>query len=362
MTSTENTTATQGMLSKIRAMLDTAESLRKQAAEHSGCATCDQGKTDHRTDLNAAADTYEAKAHALRDKYAVEEEALIAKEPTSVLPVYEEIVVVARGSKFQQEYVNMFHYVAKHAGLRQVFEWKHVPGEGYAVTACVVGYESDIRYAELLYTNARLVFSEKLEPRVNPALSEQVNVYRLRGAGIERVRVADMMWGSRDKANLGKVGRLYKAECKARGEEALLSGRGVTGAVYREQYATEFVWTLDRRLRRAQDAAGQFGGGLVLHGRSERVDAAFYERYPHLRPKPAIEQATEQECERCKAAKAKRGADATCKDHKPWKPTAADIRRSERYYSPAAVRGRSAGATAAAHVELNRTGRNGLEG
>lgn len=342
MTSTENTTATQGMLSKIRGLLDTAESLRQQGNE-------------------AAADTYEAKAKALRDKYAVEEEALIAKEPTSVLPVYEEIVVATRGTAWQQEYVNMFHYVAQHCGLRKVYDWKH-NGQGYVVTACVVGYESDIRYAELLYTNARLVFAEKLEPKVNPALSEQVNVYRLRGAGIERVRVADMMWGNRDKPNLSKVGRLYKAECKARGEEALLSGRGVTGAVYREQYATEFVWTLDRRLRRAQDAAGQYGGGLVLHGRAERVDEAFYERYPHLRPKPAIEQATEQECERCKAAKAKRGADATCKDHKPWKPTKADIARSERYHSPAAVRGRQAGATAAAHVELNRAGRAGLEG
>lgn len=344
MSTTDTTANTQGMLAKVRALLDTAESLREQGNE-------------------AAANTYEAKAHALREKYALEEEALIAKEPTSVLPVYEEIVVVQRGSKFQQEYVNMFYYVAKHAGIRQVFEWKH-NGQGYAVTACVVGYESDIRYAELLYTNARLVFAEKLEPKVLPHLSEQVNVYRLRAAGIERVRVADMVWGNRDKANLAKVGRLYKAECKARGEEALLSGRGVTGAVYREQYATEFTWTLDRRLRRAQDAAGQFGGGLVLHGRKERVDEAFYERYPDLRPKPALPvgDTTPTPCEDCAKAKKRKGDEnATCKAHKPYKPTAADMRRAERYYSPAAVRGRSAGAAAAAHVELNRAGKEGIE-
>lgn len=338
------TTKTQGMLGKVRALLDTAESLRAQGNE-------------------AAADTYEAKAKALRDKYALEEEQLIAKEPTSVLPVYEAIAVVLAGSKFQQEYVNMFYYVAKHAGVRATFGWEHTPGQGYTVTAHCVGYESDLRYAELIYTNARIVFAEKLDPKVLPHLSEQANVYRLRAAGIERVRVADMVWGSRDKANLAKVGRLYKAECKARGEEALLSGRGVTGAVYRDQYATEFTWTLDRRLRRAQDAAGQFGGGMVLHGRQERVDEAFYERYPNLRPKPAIEQATEQECERCKAAKKRKGDDAaTCKDHKPWKPTKADIARSDRYYSAAAQRGRQAGAAAAAHVELNRAGNSGIEG
>ena len=342
MTSTENTTATQGMLAKIRGLLDTAESLRAQGNE-------------------AAADTYEAKAHALREKYAVEEEALIASDPTSVLPIYAEITLVGTGSPFQQEYVNMFHYVAKHCGIRKVYEWKHTPGQGYAVTACVVGYESDIRYAELIYTNARLVFMEKLEPKVLPHLSEQVNVYRLRAAGIERVRISDLLWGNREKANLSKVGRLYKAECKARGEEALLAGRGVTGKVYREQYATEFVWTLDRRLRRAQDSAGQYGGGLVLHGRADRVDEAFYERYPHLRPKPAIAQATEQQCERCAAAKKrKKDQSATCKDHAPWKPTKADYARAARHHSPAAVRGRAAGSAAAAHVELNRAGNEGI--
>ena len=324
------------MLGKVRALLDTAESLRAQGNE-------------------AAADTYEAKAHALRDKYALQEEELIAKEPTSVLPVYEEIVVVGPGSPFQQTYVNLFHYVAKHAGVRKVFEWKNKPGQGYVVTACVVGYESDIRYAELIYTNARMVFAEKLEPKVLPHLSEQENVYRLRAAGIERVRVAERMWGNREKANLSKVGRLYKAECAKRGEEALLSGRGVTGAVYREQYADEFAWTLDKRLRRAQDAAGQFGGGLVLHGRKERVDEAFYERYPDQRPKPALPKGEDKPCEAC--AKAKSGY---CKAHKPYTPTAADKRRAERYYSAAAQRGRSAGAAAAAHVELNRTGKEGI--
>lgn len=340
---TETTTATQGMLSKIRGLLDTAESLRAQGNE-------------------AAANTYEAKAHALREKYAVEEEALIAKDPGSVLPIYAEVTIVGTGSPFQQSYVNMFHYVAKHCGIRKVYEWKHTPGQGYTVTACVVGYESDIRYAELLYTNARLVFNEKLEPKVLPHLSEQENVYRLRGAGIERVRVADLMWGDRSKANLSKVGRLYKAECAKRGEEALLSGRGVTGAVYREQYATEFVWTLDRRLRRAQDAAGQYGGGLVLHGRQERVDEAFYDRYPGERPKPALPQATEQQCERCTNAKKRKGNEnATCKDHAPWKPTKADYARAARHHSPAAVRGRAAGSAAAAHVELNHTGKEAIQ-
>lgn len=335
----------KGMLAKVRALLDTAESLEAQGN-------------------SAAADTYYAKAKDLRDKYAIAEEELIAQDPTSVLPVCEELTVVAGGSPFQQEHVNMFHYVARHAGVRVTFRWNHTPGQGYTVIACCVGYEGDLRYADLIYTNARLVFTEKLEPKPNPALSEQVNVYRLRAAGIERVRVADMMWGDRSKANLSKVGRLYKAECAARGEEALLSGRGVTGAVYREQYASEFTFALDARLRRTQDAAGQFGGGLVLHGRQERVDEAFYTRYPDLRPKPALPvgDTTPTPCEKCAAAKKRKDDDtATCRDHRPYTVTKKDLARYERYNSAAAQRGRAAGATAAAHVELNRAGREGID-
>lgn len=330
----------QDMLGKVRALLDTAESFEEQ------------GNAE-------AAATYRAKAKALKDKYSIEEEELIAKDPTSVVPVMMPVTVVTRRSAYLQQYVNLYATVARHAGVRVHYDWK-IGAQGYEVVAETVGYEGDIRYAEMIFTAARMVFNERLEPKVNPALSEQENVYRLRSSGMERVRVADAMWGNREKANLSKVGRLYKAECAKRGEEAALSGRGVTGAVYREQYAEQFVSALRMRLRRAQDSAGQYGGGLVLHGRGERVDEAFYDLYPQYKPRPAIEQATEQQCEACAKAKAKRGADATCKDHKPWKPTKADIARSERYYSPAAVRGRAAGATAAAHVELNRAGREGI--
>lgn len=330
----------QNMLAKVRALLDTAESYDAQ------------GNAE-------AASTYRTKAHELRGKYLLEEEELIAQEPTAVTPGLIPVTVVGQGSPFQQKYVNMYSSIARHAGVRVHFEWSpYVPGAGYTVIAQTVGYEADIRYAEMIYTSARLVFTDRLEPKVSPSLSEQVNVYRLRAAGMERVRVAEAMWGNREKASLAKVGRLYKAECRARGEEALLSGRGVTGAVYREQYAEEFVWALRTRLRRTQDAAGQFGGGLVLHGRQERVDEAFYERYSDYRPKPAIEQATPVDCEACKRTK---HDSKLCRDHRPRSATKSEIAALSRYNSPAARRGREAGKIAAAYVELTRNGRNGIE-
>jgi hypothetical protein len=165
-----------------------------------------------------------------------------------------------------------------------------------------------------------------------------------------------MMLGNTDKVFLGRVGRLYKAECEARGEQAMLSGRGVTGKAYRDQYAEQFVKTLHNRLWQARQAAGS-GGGLVLHGRAERIEEAFYTFYPNQRPKPALPAADEPEarCERC--VKAKSGQ---CRGHRV---SYGRTPKGPDYNSVAAERGRMAGRAAARNVELGRGGgRQGLEG
>lgn len=323
----------QDMLAKVRALVDTAESLEAQGNAEAGAS-------------------YRAKAEDLMRKYRIEEEELIAQDPTSVEPVRVRVVIIKEDNPFRQQYVNLFSVIARHAGARCCFDWVRNGTGQYEVVAEAVGYETDTRYAEMLFTAARLVFSDRLEPKVDSLLSDQVNAYRLRSAGMERVKVAELIWGNREKVNLGRVGRYYKAECVKRGEVAALDGRGVTGKVYREQYAAEFVWALEARLRRAQDAAGQMGGGMVLHGRKERVNEAFYTHFPSYRPStPSTEVAVPKECEACKATKHKSGK---CKDCRPRPITKAELARYERYNSPAAQRGRQAGATAAAHVELKR--------
>lgn len=329
----------QDYLAKVRALLDTAES--------------------HENDWNPqAAATYRAKAHALMEKFQLEQEDLIAQDPTSVVPILVKVNLCSYHTEYQQAYINLFYVVARHAGVRAAYQAERVAGQGYTVVAHAVGYESDIRYAEAIFTAARLVFAERLEPKVLRHLSEQENVYRLRSAGMERVRVADEVWGNRDKVNLAKVGRMYKAECAKRGEKPALDGRGVTGKVYREQYASEFPWALDQRLRNARDAAGQYGGGLVLHGRSERVDEAFYSHFPEYKPKPAVEQATSSDCGACKKTKHESGK---CKDHRPRPVTKADLARYARMQSPAARAGRAAGTAAASHVQLDRVGKDAVE-
>jgi hypothetical protein len=320
-------------LATVRALLDKAEA----------------------TTFPEEAASYRAKAEELMVKYRIEEEQLIASDPVSLKPVWGDTPIVGNMSPYRTQYFHLFFYIAQHCGVEVEVAYERTSDGTLQMVAHTVGYESDLRYAEALFTSARMVFGERLEPVVNRSLSEEENIYRLRAAGIERVRIADMIWGlgSRyDKKLLGKIGRVYKAEAERRGETAVVSGRGVNGAAYREQYAEQFVLTLRDRLRQARRDAALNGGVIELKGRAERVKEAYYERFPHLRPKPTVEgeKGTEvvQRCAKC--AKAKSGV---CNDHR------ISVGRSPRGrdpFSAAALRGREAGAAAARHVNLGPTG------
>lgn len=329
------TTATSAMMAKVRGLLDTAESLQATNPE--------------------AAANYQAKAEELMVKYRIQEEETLAKDQFAVTPMPFDYAVCNSGSPYRVQYMQMWGTIARHVGVRSFLTYKY-DREGTWIEAKGVGYQSDNEYADMLYTTARLVFAERLEPKIDYKLSDQENVYRLRSAGIERIRIAEMLWGNTDKVFLGRVGRLYKAECAQRGEVAALSGRGVTGAAYREQYAESFVYQLAMRLRQAQDSAGRAGGGLVLAGREDRITEAFYQRFPDQRPKAAVGGGTGTVATRCdRCAKAKSGA---CRDH----PRGRTVSGGRDYYSTAAMRGREAGAAAARAVKLHRGGTDSIGG
>lgn len=284
------------------------------------------------------ADAARAKAEHLMRKYRLEEEARIAVDPQSLAPVTAQMDVT-ESEEFGSHYATLLEWVARHVGIRVRSSWAW-DGKKYVVKATVVGYDSDIRVAELLFTQARMAFAEHLEPRPDPSASDQENCYRMRRAGLERNRIANQLWGSAfdDGPAHGKVAKLYKAECAARGETATLSGRGINAKLYRKNYADGFLNRFYTRLARARDAADRIGGLPALHGRTERVDEAFYALFPDARPAPAGEVVSP-----AKKAKAV----------KPYKPTKADVRRWEQANRPEAVAARSAGRSAADSVALD---------
>jgi hypothetical protein len=307
----------------------------------------DQAEGELRVGNPGGAATFQAKAEELMRKYRIDEEQALAKDPTSILPTSTKVVVCNYYSEFRNEYVSMLIYAVAHCGVEYELETKSNGNGGHSVIATLVGYENDLGYAEALFTAARLVFMENLEPIVDKSLSDEMNCYRLRASGKTRREVAQLVFGNTEKVSMGRVGRYYKAECAKRGVPAALDGKGVQGAQYRESYARQFTWTFSQRLHTAR----QGGSGLVLHGRTERVMAHLYELFPHRRPTPKVQDNTptmsdiRRHCVKCQ--KASSGA---CREH-PY-PRAARSRSVDNYYNAAAVRGREAGASAARDVAI----------
>lgn len=297
-----------------------------------------------RTDVEAEKVAFMAKAQELMQKYRIEEEDLIASgDPTAASPIQLIIKLCEHGSPFTTWYFCLAETIADHVGARSQCFWYNNESGGPAVA--LVGYESDVRVGVELLTAAQLVFSEKLEPKKDDSLSEAENIYRLRSSGVTRRRVAVMMWGleaDQSHAAHAKVGKLYKEECAKRGERPALDGKGIDLETFREAYAREFYWRLDRRLEDARSAIDRQGGVVVLHSRKERVDEAFYGFFPDRRPKPKTEVAkTTTEVE---------------KPRKLRQPTKADQARVyRRYHSAAARAGEAAGGRAADGVQINRT-------
>jgi hypothetical protein len=284
-------------------------------------------------------------------EYRIAEEDLIAEDLSAILPISQKITLLERKSEYDHWYNSIFWYIANHCGVRTTTQFVYDrETREIQLQATVVGYASDIRYTEFLWNASRLMFSIKLEPSVDRSLSDQENVYRLRSAGIERNRISKLIWGDPSHSNNSKVTRLYAKACADRGEDLAVAGRNISAKDYREVFARSFAYGIYDRLETARDAADSIGGGLVLHGRQERVDEAFYTIFPKRRPVPVVEEETESDGKPVKA-----DPDKPVK-HRPM--SKADRRKIERmHYSETAQRAASAGRSAADEVVIERVAR-----
>lgn len=284
-----------------------------------------------------AAATYRAQAEKLMRKYRIEETELIqsgglAHEVTK--PGSKWIDLCPAESPYYNTYWNIMVYIAQHVGCRIKYKWGTNPDTGvYSLGAMLVGFEADIRFAEVLYQNARIVFADRMEPKVDPSLSDEDNVYRLRSAGIERIKIAKMMGYGDTNSATAKVTNMYKRACKARGEDPALTGRGTSVQAFREAYQQGFTGELWSRLYKARNAADDNSGALVLANRKDLVDEAFYSLFPSERPDKLATRGT--------VGRRRSG----------W--TKADQARADRLNGAGGLAGKAAGRKAASEIDVN---------
>lgn len=295
---------------------------------------------DHPNTPPNEASSARAMAERLMTKYRIEQEDLIKKGDlrSDVIDVQTVFVAYSPGdSEFHEVYRTLLSYAMYHTGCKGVYGLSGYDDHGvYQRRMEVFGYEGDIRYTQMLFTNARMLFADRMEPKPDPTMSDEDNVYRMRSAGMERIRIAGYMGYGTTNSATAKVTRLYKAACKARGEEATLTGRGNNVTNFRDVYREQFVNTFWSRLWEARQAvdAEIRGSGLVLHDREGRVQEAVYVAHPSLRPsKTPVPY---------KAGKAR----------KYRGPTKADMKAEERRNSVAGKAGGAAGLAAANEVSI----------
>ena len=312
-------------------------------------------RADHPATPEAEADACRQKADAMMLKYKIESVKAGGGKANGTTPEWAEMAVGFSGSEFANYHRHIAGEVVRHVGGRAVMETEWVDATaGYRRWLKVCAFPSDLRYGELLLLQCLNEFGKRLEPKYDANLSDAENVYNMRAAGMERGRIGAVMWGKKYlenefKAQNRKVTKLFKEECARRGEDSsMMLGRGNNMAAFRLAYAEGFVQTISTRLARMRANRGAEASGLVLADLSERVNEAFYEKYPKLRPqeaKPGEQyKAPNDGCARCEAAKS-----GYCREHSYLKPRAY---KSKSLRPDAFYRGRDA----ANAVDLGREG------
>lgn len=310
-----------------------------------------------------AAENYRAKAEGLMFKYRIDESMMNMRGTTQnaggVSPVWRTIHVAPVDNEFYSTYAFMAAQAVSHVGGKAVRTTAHYEGRTWWVLEAV-GYESDLRYAEVIFTAMSLGFAGKMEPKHNPALGDAENAYVMRSAGWTGGQIARTLWARDDKAARSKARRLFAQVAEQKGEDAsVLLGQGNSVEVYRASYADGFENEMWSRLARMRMSTGD-EGAVVLKSRAENVLEAYYERYPHLRPSatPAAERSLGHNggpggnCPKCRAAKS-----GYCREHNYLRPRVGQYR--ERRVNAA---GYSRGVVAAQSVDISSGGKGRVQG
>lgn len=326
------------------------------------------------------AESCRARAQKYIIDYDVQEQWLADAKPLErQVPVMKTVPVYPAGGDLGDvtyTMTDLFGVLARHCGVRVETSYRHEEieleegkTEKYR-TFRVVGFDSDIRYLEILFASLRLHIATNLAPVWSTRESIAENVTRLHEAGVGYPAIADMavkagyveydrgqmLWGARkryginDKSVTAKLMRVYDRYCKDKGRDKILVQaprnyrmwflHGYTNMI---RVRVNTMAELKRQHLKDLDVEhGKESGSsaIALRDRGEVVDEAFFNFFPELRPSPEPAPAA--------AFKARRGG-----------PGSRGGRgRSGPRYNSGAV---SAGSTVAKTADLSG-GRNNLNG
>jgi hypothetical protein len=276
------------ILDKIRALINKAESYE---------ASKDQS-------LAHEAQACRERADVMMQKYAVEEWQTAQKAPVAVVPTRIKIDLGDEDNPFLTELATLVNIVSKFCKCSSI--WMEHSGRkslGIQEYVWVYGYESDLRYFEMLFTTIHLHMLGAIFPKPDPNKTLGENAYELHNAGLNWFDIAKAygwyqvppnpgeprdMYVSRETGeraswarSIGRIKAAYRAEVSSRAEEFLrISPAG--SETYRRNAAMGYLSRIKQRL---DGIAGQRGTGaeVVLADKSQNIAAALADDFPHAR-------------------------------------------------------------------------------
>jgi hypothetical protein len=272
------------ILERIRGLISKAESLEADGSEHA---------------INEA-NACRERADEMMQKYAVEEWKVMQAAPAAsrAKPTRIRINLGEGNNDFLADISTLVNIVAKFCKCSSI--WMQGSGfgiQGHQEYSWVYGYESDLRYFEMLFTQLHLHMLGAIFPKPDPTKTLGENIYELHNAGINWVEISAMYgWypvtsmpgepnhmflnrntGDRLSWNksIGKLKASYRAEAARRGEAPVR----LTPKTYQRNAVQGYINRISQRLR---EIAGHRGTGteLVLADKSENIAAALAEDFP----------------------------------------------------------------------------------
>lgn len=268
------------ILTKVRGLIAKAESLSQS------------GDPDQARE----ADACRKMADAMMLKYAIDAATLRNSQPADVRakPTKIKVGVCEVGSPYERWFMLLVQTVAEHCRCMVLVGMANQTNpdliaafrsHGYKVTATVYGWESDLRYFEILYTSVLLHMSGGIDPRPDFSLTDGENAFRLHNSGFNWGEIARMYYGRHEhgwdgsKVLKGEYypGKYWKREYdkyirKNSLERVSLPPKFTESARlnYRLNFARSYATTITKRLwmdREARDT----GAALVLASSMEEI-------------------------------------------------------------------------------------------
>lgn len=284
-----DTAATDKMLEKVRALIAKAEG----------------------TDNAHEAETYLEKAQALMLKHSIDEAMLNMARPAEdrIRPESLEWFKIAdAGTPIRDQIINLAAEVAEHFGCKIVFFGLRRGGARDRAFCTVIGFPSDLRSFQTLFTALHLDLVSRLQPRPDVSKSFDENVYNLHEAGVNWRQISNIMnrayqtldrpahWRQAVRVNEkfgadtlvpwdgnsmdgGRLIRAYKRHCAAIGEAPRVVKSPV---MYQRNFAAGYVGRVTIRLieARTKNDSAEVGSALAL--RSNGIEELFKEMFPKV--------------------------------------------------------------------------------